>query len=796
MLNNYIKIAIRNLLKNKGFSFINIFGLAIGIACTLLISSYVRFEYSYEDVHVNSENIYRLSLELYQRGELIDTDVETYQLIGRELKDQMPEVIDYVRLMPIDKSAISANGKSNYETGVYLADPSVFSIFSYRILHGSPADVFNEPLKAAISEKLAIKYFGRSDVVGETIQVNGPNNPLEIVGVIADSPQNTHLKLELLISHPTIHIYWNKYSDYLWNICSEYTYLKMDERASLIDFNKKLKRYSLDKEEIENELIVAEPIRDIHLHSNKGYEPEVNGSAQTVSFMIIIAVFIITIAWVNYINLSTARALNRAKEVGIRKVIGSSKSKLVLQFLMESFLINLLAGLIGLTMVQLFLPTFSILTGQELSLNVFNDVFIGWLLIFLVAIGTILSGVYPAFILSSFQPVKVLKGKFANSSSGYMMRKGLVIFQFLSTVVLIAVSLAVYFQIDYLKNQELGIDIDNSIVLTSSNLIDSDSTSTIKLNALANELMSYDIVSSIAQADAMPGADLNELSSNSGVVRVNAPKSESGYNYYITEIDENFIKTMSVELLAGRNFVSNEKRSRVLINEKAVQKLGFESTEKAIGKYLNGGIEIIGVVKNYYQRSPKESFIPMIFEYTNSGDFLIVRLNNRDTHAAIESIKEAWSKTYSDAVFEYYFLDDRYNHQYKNEQILSSAILLFTFLSILIAILGLFGLSTFTILQRNKELGVRKVLGASVYSLMVLLSKDFLKLVFFAGLLALPVAYYCISTWLTNFSNRIQLDWWIFVIPIIVIMCVALITILGQVVRSAVVSPVERLRGE
>lgn len=425
MLKNYFKIALRNILKDKAFSFINIMGLAIGIASTVLISHYVRYERSYESYFSNGDNIMRITLDLFNGSEYIETDCETYQLVGPQLKEQWPEVLDYARFMNIENVQVRVENEAYYEPKLYLADPSAFSVFDYKIISGNPVEKFDEPRKIVLTESTAIKYFGKTDVVSEYMEFSISEEPYEVVGVIEDIPQNTHLKFNILISHETIPTFWSSYKKHLWGANNEYTYLLVQDNVDLADFNKKLVDYTNSIEEIEDEMLVAEWIKDIHLYSNKSFEPEVNGSAQTVDFMLIVSIFVILLAWVNYVNLSTARATERAREVGIRKVVGSNKSQLLKQFLLESFIVNLLAATLAFTMVQLGIPLFKQLTGQALSLNIAADPVIWIIFVAIIILGTCFSGLYPSLVLSSFKPVTVLKGKFTNSSQGSILRKSL-----------------------------------------------------------------------------------------------------------------------------------------------------------------------------------------------------------------------------------------------------------------------------------------------------------------------------------------------------------------------------------
>ncbi len=800
MLKNYFKIAYRNIFKNSIFSLINILGLAIGVASTVLVSYYVKHERSYEEMHENAENIFRLSLDLYNGSEFIINDTETYQLLGAEFTEKMPEVKGFVRMAGMDVQPIKANDRTFYEERIYCADPSVFDIFSYEVLLGDPKKSFSDPYKAVFTRSMALKYFGQLNVIGETFQLANTKEPVEIVAVMEDVPQNTHLKFDVMISHTTLPLYWTWYEENLWGGNNEYTYLLMNENTDVAAFNEKLEAYSKANEHLKGEIIISEKIGDIHLHSNKSFEPEVNGSAQVVNFMLAVAIFIIIIAWVNYVNLSTSRAVNRAKEVGVRKAVGSLRSQLVKQFLLESFLINFLACLIAFTIVQMSMPAFKSITGQTLPSNLFSEPFIWGLLLIILVVGTTLSGVYPAFVLSSFKPSAVLKGKFSNSSSGLLLRKGLVVFQFLTTVVLIAVSIAIYFQIDHLKNQDLGIDIDNTVVLRRPNL-EIDSTYLENTKSFAKMLTENPLVANVAQNNVFPGASIHELNTNDAIRRASDDPKSGSYNYYSFAINENFIPTYDVKLISGRNFVEKDDRRRVIINQRAVETLGFSSPEEAIGKKIRYGTgnyleEIVGVVESYRQRSPKEELLPMIFKYSQLGNYITVKLSSTDTKLALTNIQSIWSQFFPDSSMDYQFLSDTYTHQYKTDQVFSSVVVIFTGLSLFVALLGLFGLSAYTILQRRKEIGVRKVLGATYGGLIVLLSRDFLKLVIISALLSIPLAYYIIVLWLENYDSRIEITWWLFAIPLVLIVSVAFLSVLGQTLKSALANPADSLRYE
>lgn len=803
MLKNYLRIAYRSLLKNRGFSFINIFGLAVGMAAFLFIVHYVRFERSYEDFNPNADNVYRITLDLYKGSEYVVSDCETHAPMGPMLKEKMPEVKDFVRMFHNDGlQDIKVGTQKFLEEGIYFADPSAFQIFSLAFLHGDPKSALTDPMQAVLTASMAKKYFGRTDVIGEAIEID--KTIYHITSVIADIPANTHLKFSILLSHATLAKKYEWYNDENnWGGNNEYTYLLIVPGTDLIIFNKKLSDISATlKEKIGESRYVAEPIKDIHLLSHKTYEPEVNGNAKVVYFLAIIAAFIIVIAWVNYINLSTARAVERSREVGIRKVMGSVKSQLIFQFLSESVIVNLLACILAFVLFQTMLPLFRNLTGQPLPLNFIADPIFWYLFLGLLSAGSLLSGLYPAFVLSSFQPAVVLKGKFRSSTHGQFLRKGLVIFQFAATVVLLICMLTVYLQINYLRTTDLGMNIDRTLVIRAPRLDSSDSIFNSTFQSLKTELLRNPEVKMVARSNSLPGLSLHELSST-GTVRL-GQDGKDRYTYYYFGIDADFISSMDMKLVAGRNFEKGiPNQDQVMINEEAMNKLGFSSAEEAIGakitfqtRWPGEPATIIGVLKNFYQRSPKEKHIPMIFPYATRTDYFSLRLNSPNIHETIASIKAVYGEVLPNTVFSYFFLDERYNQQYRADAQFGKVVATFSGLAAFIACLGLFGLSSYTIVQRTKEIGIRKVLGASVAQIVHLLSQDFAKVIMIAALVAIPVAYFALEEWLSNYEVRIGLTVWLFVLPILLILLLAFVTVSFQTLRTALANPANSLKQE
>lgn len=803
MWKNYLRIALRNLSRNRSTTFIHIAGLGIGVVSTLLIFFYVDFENSYEKFHTNADRIFRITLDMYDGNEFVVNDSQTYQLLGEELTELFPEVDGYVRMFPMEpiEMVSTANNFKSYEDQMYFADGSILDIFTLEILDKQSLEKFADPFKILISESTAIKYFGKTDVVGEVLEPEQQDLPLEIVGVYADLPMNTHIKFDILISHESLPIIFEWYEQNLWNANNEYTFLLMQEGTEVADFNDKLLSYSENHELINNEVVIAEGIKDIHLYSNKTFEPEVNGSAQTVNFLFFISFIIIALAWINYINLATAKAMDRAKEVGIRKAIGSSKRQLIAQFFMEAFLTNLIATLLAFSVFILVLPTFREFVAVPVSLVGFGMLKLLGILLGFVFIGTVVSGFYPALVLSGFNPVSVLKGKFSNTTKGILLRKSLVYVQFIASVVMLCVSFAVFKQMKYLTNQDLGIAIDNTLVVKVPQLSSADSIEVAKLSAFQSTLKGNSWVKDITLTSVIPGANTKDMSSSSGVRKLSEAESESNLVYYHYGVQPNYPEVMELEFLAGGPFTDDSPIERILISERAMELLGFASPEEAINQkltfYWNGAsTEIQGVFKNYYQRSPKEQYMPLLIRNDPTAENFLIKLNTQDAQMAIAGVEEVFERVYPGSSLEYYFLNDLYNAQYQQDNQFGSVVLLFTFLSILIAILGLFGLSSFMIRLRTKEIGVRSVLGASTLSLVWELGKSFMIMVGSAGLLAIPLSYFLVSGWLENFATRFKPGVDLFAYPLIGILMIAAITVGFQTLKSALANPIQSLKSE
>lgn len=799
MLNNYTRTAWRSLLKNRIYTAINILGLAAGIAAFLFIATYVEFERSYEHSNPNADNVWRITLDLYNGQEFVVTDCETHAAMGPLLKNRYSEVVDFVRMYSNDGLRhIKVGDKKFVESGMYFADPSVFEILGVNLILGDPKKVINEPFQMVLSETQAKKYFGKSDAVGETMTID--DQLYNVTGVFADREPNTHIKFGMLLSHETLRKVRPGYSEENWDGNNEYTYLLMKPGTDVASFNTKLAAFCEEyKDKVRDSRYTAEPMTAIHLYSNKSYEPEVNGSAKTVSFLLIIALFIIVIAWVNYMNLSTARAVERAREVGIRKVMGSHKAQLIFQFLSESLIVNVIAGFIALAIVQAGMPIFLNLAGLP---NVgITKTF--WLLLgCLSVIGAILAGIYPAFVLSSFKPVAVLKGKFQSSSHGQLLRKVLVVFQFTTTIMLIIGVGCVYLQVNHLRSVDLGANLEQTVAVRMPLILGHDSVFRERSVALKTEVMKDASVTSAFIGGGVPGMPISEI--NTSRWSVVGKENESGkYTYYWYFADEDFVETLNLTVVAGRDFAGANEAGNAIINEAAARDLGFENPEEAIGAEFdfvdwrtNKPEKIIGVVKNFYQRSPKEEHLPMIFIYRERGGYFSAHFNTTDISGSMDKLKQAWDRVFPGETFTYFFLDERFDEQYHADVQFGQVIATFSLLAVMIACLGLFGLSSYTILQRRKEIGIRKVLGATISQVVALLSGSYVKIILVASLLAVPISWWTMNNWLASYTTRINLSVWMFVIPVMLILAAAMITVSVQTVRSALVNPAKSLKEE
>ncbi len=802
MIRNYLTSVLRYVSKNKAFTFINIFGLAIGMMACMLITQFVMHEFSYDDFHVNKNRIFRLQLDRYNKGELTTQWAAGAMGIGPDVKANFPEVEDYVRLTG-NNAVFSYKDLFFKEEGVYFATSSFFKIFSVPLLQGVDSTVLKEPFKVVLSETLAKKYFGNEDPVGRTIRNNGRTD-YEVTGVFKDLPANTHMRVSALFSYASFEsLVNNPEALRSWHWDGHFTYVLLNEKADPKEFEKKLFAFANEHEAEEVKRAGAgmvfhlQPLTDIHLDSHFMFEFKPNGDRQAAYFLSIVAVLILVIAWINYINLSTAKSIERAREVGVRKVMGSYRSQLVQQFLFEAVLFNIIAVAFAVLFVILLTPSFSKLTGRELGHVLFQqNMFWGGTGLLIIG-GALLSGLYPAFVLSGYRPVEVLKGRFKNSGTGVFFRKGMVVLQFVASITLIVGTFTVYRQITYMQEQALGVDIDQTLVLQGPNVVDS--TYEDKFTVFKQQILQYPEVSSMTASSSVPG---RQPEWNAGGIRRLSQREDEANQYRVIMMDHDFIKTFALDVAAGRPFsgeMLNENKN-VMLNESAARLMGFPKIEDALNDQIffwGDTFRIIGVVKNYHQESLKKAFEPLVFRYNETpGGYYSIKFNTAKVRESVAKFEEHWKNLFPGNPFIYFFLDDHYNQQYQADQQFEKVFGIFSLLAIFIACLGLFGLSSLTAIQRTKEIGVRKVMGATDRSILALMSKDYLALLFVSMVLAVPIAWWVMSSWLQGFAYRIPLSWWTFAVPGSAVALIALLTVSFHTLRAARTNPATSLRYE
>ncbi len=822
MFQNYFKIALRNLIKSKVFSAINVLGLAIGLAACFLIMQYVLFELSYDQFHESSDRVYRVLLEGYQTK-----SAANHPLIGPALQEDFPEVEAYVRMVHQsiifgENVAISyddgqGNVKMFNEDRLYDVDSSFFSIFNFPFVYGDSENALSEASSIVISEKVSKKFFGSENPLGERLLIFG-RFPFTVSGVFKDIPGNSHIKFDILTAT------WMRHQEGLRTWPEFYTYVKLDSLADPQQLAKKLpgfmEKYLGDRmREMNNEeWLHLQPITDIHLKSPKlAKEREVHGNERTVYFLGIIAMLILTIAWINYINLSTSKSIERAQEVGLRKVAGASQRQLIAQFLFESAIVNFLAIALSFIIVIVSTPYFYQLAGKNIEISMVDlvDELQFWLILAGVFVfGSCFAGLYPALVLSSFRVTTVLKGKFFRSKSGAVLRKLLVTFQFTISVALIAGTIIVFRQVSFMKNQELGYEKDQLLVIKTPLVVDS--LFHQKLEVFKTRSTRNPNIYHVAPSNEIPG----KLISQVNFIRNKGEGTEANTGVFHFHIGTDFIDTYGLTVVTGRNFREDEDLSAfsksttqpipVMLNEKAVASLGYKNTEEATNQLINFGLgprddwtgEIVGVVSNYHQRSLKEKYDPILyFPVKNStphlsGQYVTVNLNTNQLSETISFIEEEYAEVFPGNAFEYFFLDDYFNRQYAADQQFGRVFGLFSGLALVVACLGLFGLATFMISQRVKEIAIRKVLGATISGMAVLFSKDFVRLIVLANLIALPLVYLGVQRWLSNFAFQANISWLIFVIPAVILLIISIGTVGFQTVRTGSGNPVDSLRQE
>lgn len=805
MLINYLKIAIRTLLKFKEYAAINLIGLGLGITTGIFILLYVTDELSFDRFHEKADRVYRVGTDMVDiRSGEVNGSIETNGWpIGALLMEEYPEVEAVVYTRNGSNLPIIHEGK-RYEERIYYASRDFFNLFDFQFKSGNPATALGEPNSVVITESLEKKYFGDKNALGKMMIFSDTLSFL-VTGVMKDLPTQSHMQFDALISFDTYLQINKSFSfDGGWGNLNVRNYILLKEGVDKDKFFAKARNLYMDHVKADMEkygmymYLGFEPLSDIYLKSKRGNGMGPSGSQDRVYMVSGIALFVILLACINFVNLTTARSTYRAKEVGLRKVSGSSRGALIRQFLSESLIMVLVSLSLALALFGVLSPMFNELMGKSYSLtSLLHPQFLTGLLGLLIGI-TLLSGYYPAMVLSGLRPVEVLKGKLHASSRGVQLRRSLVGFQFMISAVLIVFTLVVNDQLDFMKNQDLGFSGDQVLVVNVTKL---PSQEFIKPASFKNELGQMAWVDKVTYCNALPGKP--------GWVgqwaRAEDKSAEETIGVEYMSIDEDYLTTLDLTLLAGRNFnpdVPAELEDGLIINETAVHAMGWESPADAIGKKITSPSQhpagtVIGVVKDYNEFGLQQKVYPMTMDYAPAySRYFAIKYNATNTEDLLTSVGILWKSYYEGYDFEYFFLDENFERQYQSEQRLSKVFNIFSGGSILIAVIGLFGLVSFMVVTRTKEIGIRKVLGANVFNILKLLSTEFMWLVLIANMVAIPVVWYFANEWLQGFAYRTNLNWLLFAAPILGALAITLITVGIQTVKAAMADPVESLRYE
>lgn len=803
-MNQHFNNAFRNLTNSKFYSLLTASGLSIGMAASILLFFFANFELSYDQLSPHSSNIYRVYNETYNDGRLEVKDANSHSAIGPALKESLQEVIDYTRIYTMANRALVAKIDADVfpMNKAYVVDPGFLRMFPFEKV--SEGGELNKPYDVVMTAACAVRYFGTTQASGKTFEIagGGMEGIYTVTGVLEDLPVNTHFDFDVLISYATR---YSKGHQDNWDNYWDYNYIQIRADAEV----EKVSQYLLEagKKNLSSPSMVLkmQPLHDIHLKSDLTYELAPNSDIRIVKAVLIIAIAILIVAWINYINLTTARAFTRAKEVGIKKILGAGRLHLLKQFLAESIILNFIALLLALAIIQVSWPLFQNLVEKEITFNISHQG--NALIIFAVFILSVISsGVYPALFLSSFHPAQSMKGVLKSGKRGILIRKSLVVLQFMVSAVMIAASYVVYQQVIHMLRVPLGISIDQTIVIQAP--VSSNRQDTLFLNQMEyfrNELLSIPGVESVSSSSVIPGQNLNSIAGSSDGMWREGDSSEDRITYYFYNIDKNFFHDYEVRLLAGQHFIQQtNRRNEIIINRSALQAFGFAEPEDALHQHIVYGpqrqyrIEIIGVVDNFHIQSLKERPSPTLYYYRpiTENPLISVKLSSDNKQALIQQIATHWKHTFQHEPFEYNFPDQKFKEQYHQEQRFGLLFLVFASIAVFIACLGLFGLVSFATFQRIKEIGIRKVLGAQAVQIILMLSKDFIRLIVVAAVIAAPVIWWGSIQWLAGYAYRVDMNLLMLLIPFVLIICVAMITILLTTVRAANRNPVESIRYE
>ncbi len=802
MLTNYFKVALRNFKTSKVFSFINIIGLAIGLTCFILITVFVYDELSYDRYTADAKDIYRVNLNSTGNGS-IDVYPNVDFAVGEGMKNAFPEIKDFTRLSAAT-DFVKYNDKQFKEDKLAFADGNFLQLFSIPLIDGSNKDALVQPNSAVISKAFAKKYFGDENPIGKSLTIGLHDALYKVTGLYDKVPDNTHFHFDAFLSLSTWHI-----PHPTWSNIGVYTYLKLNKNVDAkkleAKFPQLVAKYVVPEtmhdmgvslaeaqKTIQTFVFTLQPLTGIHLYSHTKYEIEPNGDIQYVYIFSVLAIFILLLACVNFTNLSIARSVKRAKEVGVRKVMGSAKFKLIKQFLSESVLMSFCAMLLSIVLIFVLLPYFNQLSGKQIGLHYFINYRFVLAMLALVFFTGIIAGIYPSFFLSSFNPIKVLKGSSTTGSNKNALRSSLIVFQFFVSTALIISTIIVYQQLNYMQNKKLGYDKEQVLFLPDGRLM-GDNQNAFKQQLLQNSrVVSASIARSIPGDDFMDGTQVHPENENGNGTEIHI-------NIY--HVDYDYVKTLGMHIAQGRYFSKDfgSDSAGVVINQAAVNGLGWNKVNPIGRTIVRSGqrrFTIVGVVADFNYTTAKQKIAPLMMLLGNNYGGMIIKIKTNDVTGFLNSLKTTWNSFNPKGPLSYTFLDDKFAALYASELRTQQIFFSFAIIAIIIASLGLFGLSAFVIEQRRKEIGIRKVLGASVQNVWLLVSKEFLLLVAIAFFISIPVTWWAMHTWLHDFEYRIHISVWVFAIAGVSAISIALLTVSFQAIKAAVANPVKSLRTE
>lgn len=793
MIKNYLKIALRSLLKSKGTSVINIVGLSIGMACCIIIFLFVQHELGYDKFHSKSKNIFRVLTIDEALGVSSNLVGITLPALGEVMDNDFPEVVQRLRMIPQGRQLINYEQQGFYTQHFAYAEPTLFSMLDFKIIDGDAERALTEPNTVVVSRSMAKKTFGGESAIGKRIDI-GNQSGLEVVGVMEDVPQNSHLNFDVVVSMEQADT-TSGFAQFLrsWQSISMVTYVELANPTSEQNVEAKMEDLIRANDVGDNFKVTLQPLADVHLKSSGILFENYNLNKTDISYVYTLAavgLFVILIASFNFMNLSTARSANRAQEVGVRKVFGAIRGQLINQFMIESVVLCLVSFSIALVIVSLVGGVVNLPVESNLALYFLSNIeWVGGALAFVILLG-VFSGSYPALLLSSFNPISILRGSFKTSSKGVVLRKSLVIFQFTISIVMIIGTAIVYDQLQHQRNIDKGFDPEQVVTLNVGHPSLQQS-----LPVLINKLEQSPDILATARTVSMPGRTFGRR----GMLPEGAPQEDT-WIVSVLNFDEKFMDLMGMEIVDGRGFDKNmqtDQQTAVLINEAMAKELAWD---EPVGKKLTFGQQeqiVIGVVKDFHYASMRHKIEPLAMFYTpNGGGNLAVKFNAKNASETIGFIQSAWDEAFPNSPLEYQFFDEEFGQQFASDEKFGQLVFSFTWLAIFIACLGLFGLSAFTAEQKTKEIGVRKVLGASVGGIVLLLSKQFSQLIVVSIILAVPIAYYLMSQWLSDYEYRVDINWLWFVVSAITALLIAILTVTFQSVRAASINPSKSLRYE